>query len=229
MSRIVMPIKKFLLSDGQVSKDIPTLSDRQFVVTKSNLTSAEEKAQRELFWYREELFKSIRGYWREVGGVRSGTLSLRQQRLTLPMLETLRTETARVQMSLVRYSGDVTDPIEHAVLQMGGKYQPPQNEFVYLRTKVTNLSPSPLVLTVDLNLEPVEHVIFEGIASDIPIGRLQSGESGEVEMALCFLAYGRFEISARACILGAMHPDNRVGNGQLTAIVKEFAELSDSP
>jgi hypothetical protein len=45
---------------------IPTLSDRQFVLTKSNLTLAEEKAQRELFWYREELFKCVRGRWREV-------------------------------------------------------------------------------------------------------------------------------------------------------------------
>jgi len=64
--RIVIPIKRYLLPEDIVSKAIPTLSDRQFVLTKSNLTSAEEKTQRELFWYREELFKSIRGRWREV-------------------------------------------------------------------------------------------------------------------------------------------------------------------
>lgn len=63
---MVLPLKKFLLPEDQVSKPIPTLSDRQFVVTKSNLTSAEEKNQRELFWYREELFKLIRGHWQEV-------------------------------------------------------------------------------------------------------------------------------------------------------------------
>jgi hypothetical protein len=68
MTRIVLPVKKFLLPDDHVSQPIPTLSDRQFVVTKSNLTSAEEKRQRELFWYREELFKFIRGHWREVSG-----------------------------------------------------------------------------------------------------------------------------------------------------------------
>jgi trafficking protein particle complex subunit 9 len=65
-TRIVLPVKKFLLPAEHVSQSIPTLSDRQFVVTKSNLTSAEEKNQRELFWYREELFKFIRGHWREV-------------------------------------------------------------------------------------------------------------------------------------------------------------------
>jgi hypothetical protein len=84
---------------------------------------------------------------------------------------------------------------------------------------------SPLVLTVDLNLEPAEHVIFEGIISNIPIGRLQSGESDEVETALCFLAYGRFEISAQAWVLGATQTDTyRGGNGHLTAVVREFAE-----
>jgi trafficking protein particle complex subunit 9 len=66
ITRIVLPVKKFLLPEDQVSQPIPTLSDRQFVVTKSNLTQAEEKSQRELFWYREELFKFIRGHWREV-------------------------------------------------------------------------------------------------------------------------------------------------------------------
>lgn len=63
--RIVLPIKKFLLSEDQVSHPIPTLSDRQFVVTKSNLSLVQEKNQRDLFWYREELFKIIRGRWLE--------------------------------------------------------------------------------------------------------------------------------------------------------------------
>ena len=59
-------MKKFLLPEEIVSQPIPTLSDRQFVVNKSRLTTAEERNQRELFWYREELFKFIRGHWREV-------------------------------------------------------------------------------------------------------------------------------------------------------------------
>ena len=58
LCRMVLPIKKILLSEEAVSRPIPTLSDRQFVLTKSNLTSAEEQSQRELFWYRENLLKS---------------------------------------------------------------------------------------------------------------------------------------------------------------------------
>lgn len=64
--RFVMPIRKFLLSEDAVSKTIPTLSDRQFVVAKGKLSPAEDKVQRELFWYREELFKYIQCSWVEV-------------------------------------------------------------------------------------------------------------------------------------------------------------------
>lgn len=139
-------------------------------MAKTNLSSSEERAQRELFWYREELFKMVRGRWREVstcyfdfyysnrfshlfygvydvreceqtGGTRSGDLSLRQQRMSLPMLERLRTETVRVKMSM--YSRIDEDDREDAwteVRRVKDKYMPTPYDFVYLRTRVTNLS-----------------------------------------------------------------------------------------
>ncbi|KAJ7343441.1 TRAPP II complex [Mycena albidolilacea] len=212
-SRMVIPIKKFILSEAHLSRPIPTLSDRQFVVTKSKLSKVQERAQRELFWYREELFKRLRGRWREAGGTRSGDLSLRQQRMTLPMLETLRTETASIAMSLHRRESSGNIP----VTLTGGKYHPPSSEFVYLRTKVTNLSLTSLVFTVDFDCQSSPHVIFEGLLRDVPIGRLESGESREVETGLCFLAYGRFEILAEAKIVGATESK---GTGRLTAMVR---------
>lgn len=63
---IVIPVKKLLLPEEQLSKPIPTLSDRQFVVQKSQVSGTELKTQLELFWYREELLKCIRGRWQEV-------------------------------------------------------------------------------------------------------------------------------------------------------------------
>lgn len=159
---LIIPIKKMLLSEEHISKPIPTLSDRQFVVAKSSLTSSEEKAQRELFWYREELFKAVSGRWKEVssserrlywlltgfqsGGTRSGELSLRKQRLTLPMLEALRTETARVEMSLLSYDEDRTVPVP--IDPSGSKSLPPPHEFVYLQTRVTNLSGEQFALII---------------------------------------------------------------------------------
>jgi hypothetical protein len=63
---MILPLKKIQLPEEVTSQTIPMLSDRQFVVGKTKLSSEEDKLQRELFWYREELFKSVRGHWREV-------------------------------------------------------------------------------------------------------------------------------------------------------------------
>jgi hypothetical protein len=63
---MILPLKKFQLPEEVISQAIPMLSDRQFVVGKTKLSSEEDRLQRELFWYREELFKSVRGHWREV-------------------------------------------------------------------------------------------------------------------------------------------------------------------
>jgi hypothetical protein len=64
---MVIPLKKFRLPEEVTSQAVPMLSDRQFVVDKTKLSLEEDKLQRELFWYREELFKSVHGHWREVG------------------------------------------------------------------------------------------------------------------------------------------------------------------
>lgn len=216
-SRLIIPIKKMLLSEEHISKPIPTLSDRQFVVAKSSLTSSEEKAQRELFWYREELFKAVSGRWKESGGTRSGELSLRKQRLTLPMLEALRTETARVEMSLLSYDEDRTVPVP--IDPSGSKSLPPPHEFVYLQTRVTNLSASELVLTLTLSLEPAQHVLFQGTIRDVPIGRLAPGESQVADTPVVFVSGGRFDCSAEVHALGLAAPSSQVGRGQLRAVV----------
>ena len=57
--------------------------------------------------------------------------------MTLTMLETLRTENAGVKLSIMRYSDN---SYEEEIPLSGGKFNPPPNEFVYLRTHVTNLS-----------------------------------------------------------------------------------------
>ncbi|GLB34932.1 putative transport protein Trs120 or TRAPPC9, TRAPP II complex subunit [Lyophyllum shimeji] len=218
MSRLLIPIRKFVLSEEQLSQPIPTLSDRQFVVQKDKLSDREARTQREFFWYREHLFKCVRGRWRETGGVRFGDLSLRQQRMTLPMLETLRLETARVQISLVAYDDSV--PSSRPLVERDGKFYPPANEFVYLRTKITNTSSSSRVFTMDVEVEPSEHVVYEGVLTEMPVGRLEPGESREIDTALCFLVYGRFEISAEATSFDSPRTDARAGIGHLIAVVK---------
>jgi hypothetical protein len=63
---MILPLKKIQLPEEVISQAIPMLSDRQFVVEKTKLSLEEDRLQRELFWYREELFKIVHGHWREV-------------------------------------------------------------------------------------------------------------------------------------------------------------------
>lgn len=60
--RITLPIRRFSLPQDKVSRDIPTLSDRQFVVSKTGFSAI----QQELFWYRETLFDLVKAQWNEV-------------------------------------------------------------------------------------------------------------------------------------------------------------------
>ncbi|KAK0459779.1 TRAPP II complex [Desarmillaria tabescens] len=213
-SRLVIPLRKFLLTQPHVSQAIPTLSDRQFVLTESKLSDDEERTQTELFWYREELFKSLQCRWQEVGGTRSGDLSLRQQRMTLPMLNTLRTEAARIDMSLLTF-----DELE--VPHRNDKYHPRANEFVHLHIKIKNQCGSPLTLSLDLVMEPSEHVIYEGVLNDIPVGQLEGGTSFDITIPLCFLAYGRFTIWAAANTFGGKARERVQGLAHLTAVLSE--------
>ncbi|KAK7054867.1 hypothetical protein VNI00_003330 [Paramarasmius palmivorus] len=217
-SRIIIPIKKFILSDDHISQPIPTLSDRQFVVDKAKLSAEEQKTQRELFWYREELFKSIHCGWREANGNRFGDLSLRQQRLSMNMLDLLRTETTLLVMSLV----DTAAP-DTAIAQHNGRYHPPVNQMLQLRTRITNTGRTSLVCTLDLQIEPSEHILHDGALYDIPVGRLDSNESRELDTTLCFLSHGRFEVRGAVKVVGSPH---LLGNGfsQLVCLVGEDSD-----
>lgn len=73
-------------------------------------------------------------------------------------------------------------------------------------------------------MEPVEHIVHEGVLTDFAVGRLDGGESREVETALCFIAYGYFEIFAQVRAFEISRMDSRAGLGRLVAIVRDDNE-----
>jgi len=189
------------------------------VVDKSKLSSEDSKLQRELFWYREELLKAIRGRWKEAGGSRSGDLSLRQQRLTKPMLHALRTDPVHVQMELLQCDGEQDGVSQKILDRRGDKYKAPPNEFLFLRMRIRNASPANLILTASMSFEPEKHVIYQGILQGIPLGDIHSGETRELEVGICFVSRGRFELRAQVEILGAPHGE-LAGSGHVTVLVE---------
>lgn len=224
---ITLPIRRFSLPQDKISRDIPTLSGRQFVVSKTGFSAT----QQELFWYRETLFDLVKARWNEVdiyscfsissndnrylfqpGTGRTGELSLRQQRLTLPMLETLRLEDLTIQLSIVPDDAEVDLGIK---LLGGSRYRVPSNEFVHLKITVRNLSCEfmhwlnwlnteghlsahhvPLALDIQTTREtPLEHILFQEPHLDIPLGILPPNSdlsAKDQEIGLCFLTCGEF-------------------------------------
>jgi hypothetical protein len=74
--------------------------------------------------------------------------------MTLPMLETLRTESARVHLELFR-RGSEADEERLPISRNGGTYYPVPYEFVYLRMRIANHSrelnlPLPYSITFEL-------------------------------------------------------------------------------
>jgi len=85
---------------------------------------------------------------------------------------------------------------------------------------VINSSPIELIFTLNLSLSPLQHIIHEGVLTDIPIGRLPSGASQEVETPVAFVSCGRFDIRADVRAYGLPGEASHVGRGHLRALVE---------
>ena len=162
---------------------------------------------------------------------------MRQQRLTRPMLDALHTDAVRVSMGLVQYEGDNNSGEGNALLPArNGKVTASANKFLYLRARVTNMTSMPnsillptslimwvassLALVLSIAASPLEHFLWEGSLTDIPVGRTKSRESKEVEVPLCFVSKGQFEFVGEVRVLG---DSVRSGEGELKVVVQESA------
>lgn len=219
-SRIILPVRRLRLSDDVISQPIPILTDRQLVITESHLSKEEEQARREAFWYREELLKIIHARWKEITSGRFGDLSLRQQPMTPHMLNAFKADRVYVDMSFIHPG---PEPASSAPLQRSlGTYVAPPNTIVNLRVQLTNTGPSRLAMAVTLLPSSEEKILFEGVLTNIPVGTVEGGQSKAIEIPLCFLCSGKFEIGAEARILGARRESQWAGVSRSCVVVSRM-------
>ncbi|KAI6022691.1 TRAPP II complex [Pisolithus marmoratus] len=197
-SRIILPVRRLRLDDDVISRPIPILTDRQHVIMKSNLSTEEEQARREAFWYREELLKIIRAQWKETTSNRFGDLSLRQQPMTMYMLNAFKADRVRVDMSFILPDSEHGSSV--SLKRSPGTFVVPPNTIVNLQV---TLLPS-----------PEEHILFDGVLANIPVGTVEGGQSKAIEIPLCFLCCGKFEIGAGARTLGMCGESEWAGVGR---------------
>ncbi|KAG9008552.1 hypothetical protein FRB93_006471 [Tulasnella sp. JGI-2019a] len=193
IARMIIPLRRLTLSSEITSQPIPTLSERQFVVSKSKMSPSQEQTQREMFWYREHLLKCVKATWVEPGSMRRGELSLRSQRLTPATLEALRTTPCHIELSLVAIDEGtkIARRASHFITQ--------PHCFVYLRANVQNTSGSPLNLALSYipsNLIVLDSALFDGSPSQISLGTIEASASAHVEIGVCFVDHGLYEFKA---------------------------------
>ena len=67
---------------------------------------------------------------------------------------------------------------------------------------------------MDLNMEPSDDILHEGVIQDVPVGYLEPGASREIDTIVCFLAHGYFEVLAEVRLVEA-DKTSRAGIGHL--------------
>jgi trafficking protein particle complex subunit 9 len=149
------------------------------------------------------------------------------------MLDTLRTEKTTVRLSIAgSEESNVKSPARHIYLVQN-------NAIVSLRAEVTNNSceslsfsnfftndltapvASAMVLSLDILVEPYEHVIHEGSLSDIPLESVEPGASAVIEVPICFVSCGRFYVTADVRVWGLIGEESKVGLNSLRVEVRE--------
>lgn len=63
---MLVRLGRLYLSPEELAKPIPSLTKRQFIISSKKRSVAEDRLERELFWYREALLERIRASWSEV-------------------------------------------------------------------------------------------------------------------------------------------------------------------
>lgn len=99
---ISVPLSKFNLPASTLSSPIPSLSSRQFIVSKVKMTPQEEASVKRRFWYRQALLSRLSASWTDVRSGKTGVLGLEEQQLSDVLVARLREDPLEVQVDVAQ-------------------------------------------------------------------------------------------------------------------------------
>lgn len=76
-------------------------------------------------------------------------------------------------------------------------------------------------MSLSITIEPSEHVLYDGVLSGIPVGRLHSSEQSVIEVGMSFIAEGQFTVQAQAFTMVENGLRTSAGIGETTVVVRE--------
>lgn len=206
ITRAVLLVPRVHVSDPHAP--IPLIGPQnQFVVRESKLSIEAEQANREAFWYREELLKLVRGTWREDNTGREGTMDLRRGiRLNARMIYSLKIEDVEISLSI--HTSKTPAGHSSPVSQLGrSRFRLHTNSFAVLTTKVHNRGSTELrsVVRIQPSLRDQPHTIaldlskrlaWTGMLQRVLHPPLAPDEVREINLGVMALAAGAYEIGA---------------------------------
>ena len=206
-SRSVLLLPRFFLTDPH--EPVPTIGNtRQFVVSSSKLSPELEMANREMFWFREELIKHLRGAWTEDSTGRQGSIDLRRAvRLNARMIEAMRIQDIELSMH-VEALNKVDQESSPTVHQMSRcHFALRTDEFATLCITIRNRSNKPLSAILRLQptlrdqphtaaLDLVKRFAWTGMLQRTIHPPIGPGEQREAKLGVMALCEGNYEIGA---------------------------------
>ncbi|KAF9438949.1 hypothetical protein BGZ76_002612 [Entomortierella beljakovae] len=217
--RIILPVRRMVLSTGQLNMPIPTLTTKQFVVARGAALSADELAmEKALFWFREELLKRVVARWscKDASG-RFGKFDLRTLRLTKSMLNVLKIEDISFLVTMeptaamaeeeeqhLKVDGE-GELIKHGLEQIGSnRWRCPVDQFAQIRFTVVNRSHMDVKLC--LRMQPVQvhgdgtmeydmgtKMVWHGVLQT-PLSKLQPDSTTSHVLPVCFYSRGEYKV-----------------------------------
>lgn len=204
ITRFVLPLPRILLRDSYAPIPIfDPANRRQFVVNSSKTSYEAERLSNEAFWYREALLKLVHGSWEEADTGRKGVIELRGIRLNSRMIEAVKVDELEITLAVAPRE----DKEGGSVHRVGrSQFRVLIDEFISIKTKIVNRTSKPvhplLRLQPSLRNQPqafalntARQFLCNGLMQK-PLPLLASGETVEVDLAVCLLCQGEFEVMA---------------------------------
>lgn len=137
-----MALPRLSLPDSKALAPIPSLSSRQFILSRVKLSPSEEQKERRRFWYRQELLGRLTATWTEARTGRRGVIGLEEQVLSDEHVDVLRREDVEVGLELLDEQGQALSR------DYGGEKvsSASAESFLTVRAAIVNRSSRPLKL-----------------------------------------------------------------------------------
>ncbi|KAF2154744.1 Trs120-domain-containing protein [Myriangium duriaei CBS 260.36] len=203
-ARFVLPMHRLFVKASHAQ--IPWISSqsrRQFVVSTTADTATQQRAVRELFWYREELLKHLKGSWRDDATGRHGGINLRVININHLHLESLKLDDLDIQYDVAAQNGEKDSAV--AKRTGGTSFEVKPRTFLSFRVSLANRSDRSIhamlrMLPMVANQGPnsgaemvSRRLVWSGVLQR-PVPAIEPGQSRTVELGFCVLSAGMYNI-----------------------------------